>query len=468
MKKFRKILCFLMAGMMLALTLAGCGTTPGGNEETKENQNMEHETAGAVALARYPVQAKYPTEDDFKDDKGYIDYDAYDKAMNEWRQNNRESSENFTRYYYGGEMDVLVRGLAKELLADSKNDNVICSPVNIYMALAMLAEVTDGDTRKEVLDVLGTDSIDELRDLATRIWLSAYLEDGVSSEILASSIWLRDDMSYKKDALEKLAEIYYASSFAGQMGSKEYDKQLQDWINEQTGGLLEQQASGLHFDPQTIMGIAATIYFKEKWDGTFLEEYTAPRTFHGKNGDEETDFMNGGETAAYYWTDNFSATTKYFQKNGGMTFILPDEGITPEELMTDETFLKFVCGDKEAVNGSRVLVCLSVPKFDVDSDRELIPTLSKLGITGVFDNNADFTPLSDQPGIFVSKVEHAARVKIDEEGCEAAAYTVMMMETTAMEPQDKVDFVLDRPFIFVINDTNGMPLFIGIVNTVQK
>ena len=66
--------------------------------------------------------------------------------------------------------------------------------------------------------------------------------------------------------------------------------------------------------------------------------------------------------------------------------------------------------------------------------------------------------------IFVSQVEHAARVKIDEEGCEAAAYTVMIACGSAMPPREEVEFTVDRPFLFVITGRDGLPLFIGVVN----
>ena len=89
-----------------------------------------------------------------------------------------------------------------------------------------------------------------------------------------------------------------------------------------------------------------------------------------------------------------------------------------------------------------------------------------MGITDVFDpDKSDFTPLTEQEdGIFVSQASHAARVMVDEEGCIAAAYTVMAAAGAAMPPEEEMDFVLDRPFIFVITSDSGMPLFAGIVN----
>ena len=69
-------------------------------------------------------------------------------------------------------------------------------------------------------------------------------------------------------------------------------------------------------------------------------------------------------------------------------------------------------------------------------------------------------------GVFVSSAAHAARVKIDEEGCEAAAYTVEYTSNTAapMAPEEEIDFVLDRPFLFAITGNDGLPLFVGVVN----
>ena len=59
---------------------------------------------------------------------------------------------------------------------------------------------------------------------------------------------------------------------------------------------------------------------------------------------------------------------------------------------------------------------------------------------------------------------HAARVRIDEEGCEAAAYTVLGMPASAMPPDGEIDVTLDRPFLFAITGSDGLPLFVGIVN----
>ena len=90
-------------------------------------------------------------------------------------------------------------------------------------------------------------------------------------------------------------------------------------------------------------------------------------------------------------------------------------------------------------------------------------------VTDVADpDKSDFTPLTAEPmddAVVLSKVKHGVRVAIDEEGLTAAAYTVMATDTSsAMPPDDIMDFVVDRPFLFAVTDNLGLPLFVGIVN----
>ena len=60
----------------------------------------------------------------------------------------------------------------------------------------------------------------------------------------------------------------------------------------------------------------------------------------------------------------------------------------------------------------------------------------------------------------------AARVKIDEEGVEAAAYTELVAaDSGPMERPPVVEMNLNRPFAFVIFDGNDVPLFVGTVQT---
>jgi len=174
--------------------------------------------------------------------------------------------------------------------------------------------------------------------------------------------------------------------------------------------------------------------------------------------------MNDKESGYYYWGEKFGAVGKSLENTGSMWFVLPDEGVSIDALLSDSEMLSFVCSSKTEWKKSKYInINLSVPKFDIQSNMDLIDGLKNLGITDCFDiDKSDFSSITNSD-IFLNQVKHGAGVKIDEEGIAAAAFTVMSANG-GLPPSDKIDFVLDRPFIFVITGTDGLPLFVGVVN----
>ena len=168
--------------------------------------------------------------------------------------------------------------------------------------------------------------------------------------------------------------------------------------------------------------------------------------------------MHQTDTHGYYaWGNRFSATRLVLREQAGtLWFILPDEGCSPEELLRDEEAMDFLMGGDWG-NSARLKVNLSLPKFDVQSRLDLQDTLRALGVTDVS------LPFAGQEAE-LSAAEHGARVAIDEAGVTAAAYTALQTVGASLPPEEEIDFVLDRPFLFLLTGPDDLPLFIGIVN----
>ena len=435
-----KRLIALLLALSALFSLAACGGT----------------NAFALAEATYPESAPYPNEAKYSGAK-------YEAAYDAWSADRR--ARNTAASSVDGALDDYVRAALPALLSGADGKNAVCSPVNVYMALSMLAEVTDGDTRAQILSLLGADSIESLRKTAGNVWAANYQNDGAVTSILADSLWLSDSMDYNSNTLARLADSYYASAYRGEMGSETFNEALRRWINEQTGGLLKDSADGLSLAPDTVIALASTIYFRAKWGSEFSKSATTDGVFHAPDGDVTHKFMHETMESTYYAADNFAAVGKYLEGSGTMWFLLPDEGVTPEELLTSGAvdFLLL----QENAESRFMTIDLSVPKFDISADTELSAALHALGVTDVFDaDTADFSPLTDNAdGIFLSQAKHAARVAIDEEGIIAAAYTVMVACGAALPPDERVEFTLDRPFLFAVTGESGEILFAGIVNT---
>ena len=389
-------------GLCALLLLSACG---------KENF-MPGQTAPAaqkLAAPQYPQMAPYPTEFAATFD---ADYDAWRDSLKAQRRDRDLSAE----------LEAYFAKTIPAVLAGAPGENVLCSPINLYMALAMLAECAGGESRAQVLELLGSADVETLRQQASDVWNVTYRADGAVQRTLGSALFLDDDLDFRQDTLDVLARDYYASSYRGQMGSEGMNEAFRSWLNENTGNLLTQQIDQLELTPEILLALATTVHFQAKWHHEFLPENTIDGTFHSPDGDLDARMMRSDGFDTYYWGDRFSAVAKGFEE-GAMWFLLPDEGVSPEELLEDQQAMAFLLNRETLSENSTYLrVHLTVPQFDVSCQLGLNDTLKGIGITRVFDPAlADFTPVSQSQQLALSRVIHGARVKVDEQGCEGAA-----------------------------------------------
>lgn len=449
-----RILALLLAAVLL---LTACG------------QAAPMDTpAGPLAQAQYPEMAPYPDEMSYlNEETGEFDSEGFDRAYTAWRES-RQNQYNQPQGYADG-LETFFSDCLPVFLTAGEGENRVCSPLNVYMALAMLAEVTGGDSRQQILTLLGAKNLAALRTQAEHVWNAHYCDDGANTCVLANSLWLEEGMVYDPDPTQALAALYHASSFQGDLGSEEMNGMLRDWLNEQTGGLLEDQVQNVAMDPQTILAMASTIYYRAKWSNEFWEENNTEAPFHSSDGDITVTYMNSTMNyGPYFWGEDFSAVSLPLEDGSSMWLMLPDEGKAPADLLSSGHAVALALGEPGSYENQKSLrVNLSLPKFDVAADLRLNDALKTLGIRDAFDPSAaDFTPILPEDDCWLDTVSHAARVAIDEEGVTAAAYTVMLMCGSAMPPQEEIDFVLDRPFLFVITSRDNLPLFAGVVNQV--
>lgn len=425
----------------------------------RNNADEKNASAGVIAEEAYPEMAPYP--DAAKLD---INSEEYSRAYESWWEDIRARQMQASEYADG--MEPFFSAGIRQFLSGNEGENKVCSPINIYLALSMLAEVTDGESRQQILDLAGADSIETLRTRAKAVWNVHYRNDGDTTSILANSLWLNENIPYEQSALDRLAENYYASAYQGTMGSEKFNRMLQDWLNEQTGGLLEEQIRDVKLNPETILALASTIYYQAQWINEFDKNSTAPDVFRAPSGDVTCDFMHGYGSETYYEGEKFEAVSWGLDNNGdAMWFLLPRDGVMPEELLDDAEAMDFLLNGGSEGKQKNVLADLTLPRIDITSGMDLSEGLKELGVTDIFDGEAsDFSPLTaESEGIFVSEVKHDVRIMADEEGVSAAAYTVIMMDGSSADPEE-IEITLNRPFLFAVKGRDGLPLFVGCVN----
>ena len=424
----------------------------------------------ATGLPRVLAEANYPEQPKFKDRIENEEVQRFYSALNLGR-----------KYYGAGEgLENFFGSLTSSFLSEesAKGENTVFSPLNVYFALSMLAETTGGSSRAQILELIGSDSIETLRKQSKNVWLANYRDLGITESTAGNSVWLNDNAvhtdgtpyEYKKKCLDILASEHFVSSFSGKMGDPAYTKLMKDWLSRETGGLLDEQIGQLKDDdPDLMMKMVSALYYKAGWESEFYDPaIPATRLFKGAKENKVVTMMKSNYYGDCYFGEKFSAVYKDLKGGDGkMLFILPDEGLTPEDLLNDEKALEFIITGQGADVFERD-VEMYIPEFDITSDRDLIEGLKKLGVTDCFDLiRADMSPLTDE-GAYVGEATNTVRIKVDKQGVVGAAYTIIMLEATSAAPveHEKVIFTADRPFIFTLLNDDGLPLFVGVVNQV--
>lgn len=352
------------------------------------------------------------------------------------------------------------------------NENLCYSPASLYFALSLVSAGAAGETQSQLFELLGVpagdtaaletavkDALDSLV-FEKETGLPEGYEDTSALEI-ANSVWLNEEYSFG-DAFAGSAEQYWdASLFTAPFGDDETTEAMRSWVSERTNGLID---AAVETDPRDLLVLFNTLYFADNWIDYFEEADNLTGTFTP---------AGGGEMQAEYLTRSFAHKEYYrgegyqqmglpLAKGGRMEFILPDEDADLADLASAEKLAEYLSNDYSDL----AKVNLRLPKFDFDSSMALKDLLQSLGVTDAFDLGAsDFSALTgSQTPAAITSVTQLSQIAIDEKGVEAAAVSIVAVGTGGLidEPEQEVDFFLDRPFLFFI-EYGGYPLFIGVV-----
>ncbi len=361
-----------------------------------------------------------------------------------------------------------------QLLSDSDGENCVFSPINLYFSLAMLAEITDGDTQSQILDLIGMPDTDTLRMQANALWNYLYSIDN-NLLTLANSAWLADDLLYDQSVMDTLSQAYYADIYQCNFSDSAAGSDIRAWLNNKTNGILQESVSKLLFPAETELVLASTVYMRARWYQEFSEEENTEGVFHASSSNEACTYMNKSTDSRYYWGEDYSAIHLTTCGSETVWFILPDEGKTVDDLLESGAYMELFSleddeqheADADASSGSvYAKIHMSIPKFDVTYTGILNDDLQALGVTNVFDSlAADFsTAFPEAANLYMDTVEQSTRISIDEEGVEAASYVVNdFVGWGFTEPDKEVAFVLDRPFLIVVTSGYSIPVFAGLI-----
>ena len=366
------------------------------------------------------------------------------------------------------------------LQAQDAAQNLTFSPHSLSTAFAMLSGAAEGQTLKDIEDVLEFGKVDEAfhrSQDALELSLEARNRDAIAApeqqveaQILRESndIWVRADVPPLPSYLDTLAQFYGVGVHQADFGQRpeEARQAINSKVSDDTHALIPELIPGGVIDSDTVSVLTNALYFKAPWAAAFDEP--KPGDFHTLDGaTTSVSLMRSRSTRTYYEGEGFvSVAVPYYGGDLEMLLIVPDAGQFDRVrgALTSDTLTQVVS------DRASEFVDLTLPKFNLKSTVPAKQVLASLGMVAPFDRAAAQLP-GFPPGpyynIYVSDVLHQATVAVDDKGTEASAATAIVVAGTtsaAVDPPEPKVVTVDRPFLFVIRDNpTGSTLFIGQV-----
>ncbi len=352
--------------------------------------------------------------------------------------------------------------LFKEINAEMADSNVFISPLSISMALGMTYNGAAGSTEEAMRTTLefGDLSMGEINESYKSL---IELLSGIDSDVefnIANSIWYRDDFTFEQDFFERCRDYFDARVSGLDFGKPQAAKDtMNNWVDKNTNGKIKNIVN--YVDPvYDVMFLINAIYFDGNWTYQFDKEGTKDEIFYLPGGStKECKMMNIEEEFKYFGDSILQAIdVPYGNGNYSMTVILPREGKDIDLLIAGLTQEKW---DEWMNSFSEQTLTLFLPKIKLEYEikNTLKKALSDLGMDIAFDPyRANFTGMYEPGEIYIDRVIHKTFLKVDEEGTEAAAATVVAVGLTSVG----LTMYVNRPFLFAIRENHsGTILFIG-------
>jgi serpin B len=343
--------------------------------------------------------------------------------------------------------------------------NMMVSPLSVSMALGMTRNGAAGSTLEAMTNTLGFAGMSDMDindSYKNIIETFTGLDPKVKLQI-ANSIWYRNTFSVEQSFVNTNQQYFAASVAPLDFSSPTAVTTINNWVNEKTNKLIPEIIDQIPAD--AVMYLVNAVYFKGLWRNQFEKAKTLQKPFYLSDGTQvQAPAMSQHETVLFYKGSGFEAIElPYNQGNFVMSILLPDADKTVNDiipLLSQENWNSWT-----ALFYNRDIQ-LQLPKFKyVYEEKQMKPILSGMGMGVAFDpDNADFTRINSNGGLYISRVLHKTYISTDEEGTEAAAVTAVEVGVTSVGPDQPYYFTIDRPFIYFIQEkSTGTILFIGTV-----
>ena len=366
--------------------------------------------------------------------------------------------------------------------ADKSGKSFIYSPLSVTYVLGMVNDAATGQTEQELEQVMGfhQGGIKAVNDYCKKLIDGLSKVDDKVTLNIANALFVNKNRGTLQQQYQQDMKQYYDAT-AENLDFKLPStlKTINDWASDHTNGMIPTILDKI--DEKVVTYLLNAIYFKADWASKFEAKNTKEEKFTATNGTIKLPLMHQNVLIQYLKNEDYSAIEiPYGNGLWKMTVMLPEEGKTTDDIIERIGQLGFLEGNGFCgTMGDTYMaheVDLKLPRFETSSDTDkltlkggLVALLQQLGINLVFNQSLSEVPnMCEKENMYIGMMRQKAKIKVNEEGSEAAAVTIGGANCTAFTPNPqpveypKAIFHANRPFVYTISEaSSGVIVFVG-------
>lgn len=324
-------------------------------------------------------------------------------------------------------------------IASLSDDNVVISPLAASLGLASLAAGAGGDTRSELLQGLGLSPMEKDGE-PDRIPLLLQQLRETAAQIVATGLFSSQQVQTESSFSSQVKKFYDAEvqnvNFANAQATK---SNINDFVRSRTGSMIREVVNSL--DPQSQLTLISAAYFTGQWQLPFSANSTQEERFYIDN-------YNIVQVPMMTRSDKYYLAYDPLLKVGilklpctdgiAMLVLLPDEDVDYtfiDDSLTTEVFFGWISKLK------KTKLEVQLPRFSLEQTFSLKQNLRTLGITKIFESDANLSGISSSPGLTLSEAIQKVLVEVNEKVGDS---NNVLMDT--LPPR----LTFNRPFHFIV------------------
>jgi len=345
----------------------------------------------------------------------------------------------------------------------------VVSPLGPQLLLSLIAKESQGNTLKEIIDVIGGDGNRKLGKLVKLL----------TSEVTDRELSIATAMFVNADYADSLKESYASESNKSSVliascdfkNTKKVQQKYNEWLRRSTNGVIKSEP--LSVDRDTKMILTSSMYFKGNWIFEFTP-HSEPLMFKKSSFESfpVTTIKSVYKKYHYgYLNDNNGEWLSIpYNSTEALLILLPNKTKNFNQM---EDFIRAtpssdISDIMDIINGRQepnTLVNITMPRFKIESSTNLKESLKKMGVSKIFDRDAQFYPLKEDQPMQVSSATQTSSLEVNEKGSVGASVSKFAVVALSIKaPVKHVNFIVDRPFVaVVVNRLYRVPYFIAQV-----